>query len=154
MPRFPKGTKLSYGDDILSGSPTYTEVLELGMIDLPIGFDIDEEDTTTHQSAATDNFKRYSALLADLELLDFEIMFDIQITSHAFLADREEARTLRAWKIELPLVDATNTVKDTYTFDGYVKSLGSPTADPQGVMRASGQLRVSENLTFDPEAAS
>ena len=153
QPRFPIGTKLHFGDDVKSGSPTYTEVPEVSIIGLPFGFTFDEEETTTHGSSGDSKVRRFSPTLADRGELPFEVMFDWSDAVHKQLATASFAQVVRAWKIEFPIQDEGNTTPAQIVFDGYIRNFTPPEANAQNYIRMSGAIRVSSDYELDDEAA-
>ena len=151
--RFPIGTKLYAGDGELSTSPTYTEVPEVTSIGVPVGYSVDEEETTSHGSSGTSKVRRFSPTLADRGEIPFEVLLDWEDATHRNLMTASWGRTSRAWKIELPIQTAGNTTHETYEVDGFIKSLPSPTADAQNHIRSSGSIRIGSDFTRTAEAA-
>lgn len=151
-PRFPIGTTLSYGDDILSGTPTYTEIPGVTVVGLPFGYSIDEEETTTHDSSGTTLVRRFNATLADRGTVPFELLFDWTDTTHRAITAASFGRTQRAWQAELPALDSSSASGATYEWDGFIKEFPSPPADAQGHLRISASIRVGSDFSFTAEA--
>ena len=151
--RFPVGTKLYYGDGIVSSTPTYTEITGVTSVGIPVGYSVDEEETTTHGSAATSKTRRFGPTLADSGEINLGLLFDWEDTEHQNLTTRAWGRTKRAWKVELPIQDDTNTTPAAYIFDGYVRSFPAPEANAQNHLTADATVRVADAPTFSAESA-
>lgn len=152
--RFPIGTTLLSGDVPVADTPTYTAVPNVVAIGLPFGYEVDEEEITTHGSSGTNKLRAFAPTLADNGSIDFEVLFDWEDTEHITkLAVASWGRTKRAWKLELPIQTSGNTTKATLVFDGHISSLPSPTADAQGHLRMTGSIRIDSAATFTAESA-
>lgn len=150
--RFPVGTKIYAGDDLAANSPAYTEITEVSSIGIPVGYSVDEEETTTHGSAGTSKTRRFGSTLADSGEISGTVLFDWEDSEHQDLATRSWGRTKRAWKIELPIQDSTNSSNATYVFDGYIRNFASPDANAQNHISVDFTIRVADEPSFTAEA--
>lgn len=152
--RFPKGTKLFVGDNLVANTPSYVEVEGIISVGLPFGFTVDEEDVTTHGDVAgTNPTKIFQATLGDRGEVPFELFFDWADATHRNIITLSYARTKRAIKVQLPIQTTGNTTPESYAWDGFIKSMTPPSAALDTHIRMSGSIRVASDFTRVAEAA-
>lgn len=143
-----QGITVSYGDAVLSATPTYTALTGVISATLPTGYSVNALDKTSHGSTA----REYLAGMADYGTINIEWFFDYDDTDHTAIQAASFGQTQRAWQIELPLIESTNTSKATYTFDGFIEDISDPTAGVDDLLRCTITVRVSDQPTFAAEA--
>lgn len=132
------GTLLKRGD---GGAPeTFTTVPEVGSISGP-SMETDEEEVTTHSSAANGAFREYILTLIDAGTIEFPMNYVPGNSVHAAMRNDWLTRAKRNWKLVLP-----GSV-ETISFTAYIKT--APFEFPtDGPITQSLTLRLTGAVTF------
>lgn len=132
------GTKIKRGD---GGSPeTFSDVGEVRSISGP-SIEVDEQEVTTHSSAALGAFKEFIATLIDAGSIEFDINYVPSDITHQAIRSDLLLRRIGNWKIVLP------GLVETISFKAFVKS--APYEFPtDNVVKQKIALRVTGAPTW------
>ncbi len=150
--RFIHGAKLFEGDDLVGeAGMEYTQIKLVTSVGLPFGFDVDDVESTSQDSA--DFTREFVPGLVTRQDCPIQIRFDPHDVAHRDLVDAAEARTLRAFKVELPLIDSTNSTPFSVEWNGYLKLPSVPNIGLGEILNLEGTVKVASTLTITVEAA-
>ncbi len=147
--RFVHGTTLERGDAEVGSSPTFTNIVGLVSVGLPVGSSVDDLESTVLSSP--DFTKEYIPGLVERSPCPFTIRFDPSEASHVSLQSASNARKRVAWRWTIPHTTDSTKTGARWVCNGWA-TLDVPEAG-SGILDVSGTIRVAGAVTYTPEQA-
>lgn len=138
MPETPgHSATVEYGNDVLSGTPTYTQIAKLVDVDAP---ELEADDIDSSHMETTDQVRTFEPGWADAgeAVMTFRFEKALNATVYGLF------RTLSAWRI---------TFQDgsKWEFDGYLKRFGNP-VEREGLVTMAVTVKVSGKPNYTAAA--
>lgn len=149
---FVHGSVLERGDDLSTGSPTYTVITNTTTVGLPVGISVERLDSTVLSSP--DFTMEGIPGLVEQTAVPFTIRFNpADEASHRTLQAASSARSKVAWRVTIPHTEDPDTKNGaSWVWDGWISSLDVPEAG-SSILEISGSIEVAGAVSYTQQAA-